>query len=96
MIRAKNDLRVFAARSRRKNSVGLNASGTAGSASAYGIFSWDRGLEDGCDGQVEAAGRCLRRHFGGWRGSRAGDNLRFAFGIREIGGAGPKGFVACS
>ena len=36
-----NDLRVFAARSRRKNSVGLNAGGAEGSASAYGFFSRD-------------------------------------------------------
>src|SRR5271170_4793847 len=33
-----NDLRVFASRSRCKNSVGLNAVGAESSAEAYGIF----------------------------------------------------------
>jgi hypothetical protein len=41
----KNELRVFASRSRCKNSVGLNAVGAESSAAAYGIFSWDWALE---------------------------------------------------
>ncbi len=40
-----NELRVFASRSRCKNSVGLNAVGAEGSATAHGNFSRDRALE---------------------------------------------------
>ena len=40
-----NALRVFASRSRCKNSVGLNAVGAEGSATAHGNFSRDRALE---------------------------------------------------
>ena len=40
-----NDLRVFAARSRRKNSVGLNAGGAEGSASAsFSLWIFQSGL----------------------------------------------------
>ena len=91
----KNDLRVFAARSRCKNSVGLNAVGVEGSASAYGIFSGDWCVEGGVGEQVEASGRRLRRHCGLREGRRAADRLRFAVGSREIGCAGPNVFVAC-
>ena len=52
------------ASSRCKNSVGLNAVGAEGSASAYGIFSRDWCVVGGCGEQVEASGRRLRRHCG--------------------------------
>ena len=56
-ITVDNDLRVFASRSRCKNSVGLNAVGAAGSAAAYGLFRWDWRLGRGGGAQVEASGR---------------------------------------
>ena len=59
-----NDLRVFASRSRCKNSVGLNAVGAAGSAAAYGLFRWDWRLGRGGGEQVEASGRRRGRHCG--------------------------------
>jgi hypothetical protein len=59
-----NDLRVFASRSRCKNSVGLNAVGAAGSAAAYGLFRWDWRLGRGGGEQVEACGRRRGRHCG--------------------------------
>jgi hypothetical protein len=54
-----NELRVFASRSRCKNSVGLNAVGAEGSATAHGNFSWDRALEATTENGWKALGFAL-------------------------------------
>ena len=54
-----NELRVFASRSRCKNSVGLNAVGTEGSATAHGNFSRDRALEATTENRWKALGFAL-------------------------------------
>jgi hypothetical protein len=54
-----NELRVFASRSRCKNSVGLNAVGAEGSATAHGNFSRDRALEATTENRWKALGFAL-------------------------------------
>jgi hypothetical protein len=54
-----NGLRVFASRSRCKNSVGLNAVGAEGSATAHGNFSRDRALEATTENRWKALGFAL-------------------------------------
>jgi len=68
-----NDLRVFASRSRCKNSVGLNAVEAEGSASAYGIFSrdWRLGVGGGNKASLRTAPSLPLRRSRGWaRGRR--------------------------
>ncbi len=89
-----NELRVFASRSRCKNSVGLNALGVRG----FSYCSWkfqSRSGVGGDDGeQVEGSGLRLGRHCAlGNCGGRA-NGLRFAPTEREFGGAGPNGCAA--
>jgi len=54
-----NELRVFASRSRCKNSVGLNAVGAEGSATAHGNFSRERALEATTENRWKVLGFAL-------------------------------------
>src|SRR5271168_1603205 len=65
------------------------------SVAAYGIFRRGWGVGGAGGEQVGGSGRWRRGQRGVRDGGRAADSLGFASTVREIGGAGPSGFVAC-